>query len=106
VRLFRELVRYYSKMSLQSVSLQSERRLQRLQHHAMCCWLTLQQRFRYAYLSVLPLAAGRLQRDDDQGAEDSSRGRRSSGPHSPADPATPATRSTSLALSQEVHSRT
>ena len=55
---------------------------------------------------VLPLGAGRLQRNDDQGAEDSSRGRRSSGPQSPADPATPATRSTSLALSQEVHSRT
>ena len=50
----------------------------------------------------LPLAAARLQRDDDQ--EDSSRGRRSSGPHSPADPATPATRSTSVAFSQELRS--
>ena len=56
--------------------------------------------------SVLPSAAGRLQqRDDDPGAEDSSRGRRSSAPHSPADPATPATRSTSLGLSQEARSR-
>lgn len=49
------------------------------------------------------LATGRLQDDEDQGAEGSSRGRWSSAPHSPAEPATPATRTMSLGPSHEVH---